>query len=71
MGWACALEHIGPALPRRSLVCISYGGIAMLTYHQEATEFFAQTRRPVLLPGVLALIAVANVTAVAFSLLAA
>jgi len=43
----------------------------MLTYHQEATEFFAQTRRPVLLPGVLALIAVANVTAVAFSLLAA
>jgi hypothetical protein len=59
-----------PALLGRNLVCISNRGIAMLTNYQEANEFFAQAHRPVLLLGVLALIATANVIAVAFSLLA-
>jgi hypothetical protein len=43
----------------------------MLIRRTEAEEFFAQTRRAVLLPGVLVLVAVASVASVIFSLLVA
>jgi hypothetical protein len=71
MAEACALDHTEPALLGRNLSCISYRGTAMLTNHQEADEFFAQTRRPLLLLGVLALVVATNITAGALSLLAA
>jgi hypothetical protein len=42
----------------------------MLTNHKEADEFFAQTSRAVLLPGMLTLVAAASVASVVFSLFA-
>jgi hypothetical protein len=45
--------------------------MTMLIKQQEAAEFFAQMHPPMMVPGMLDLIAFTNVTAVTLSLLAA
>ena len=42
----------------------------MLSHRTEAEEFFAQTRRAVLLPGLIALVVASNVASVVFALMA-
>ncbi len=47
------------------------GGEAMLSRRTEAEVFFAQQRSPVLVPGLIALVAVSEVASVVFTLMTA